>query len=167
MDWKKEEGCFLDGFGTVHYGKNILERKRGLLMFLANLSHTLLRLCEVRQLSYADAAALCGLSTRYFGAIVCRRTGPTIRTLEKLCSGFGVTPNALLLAQNEQGQLAYRSPMCVIAVRSYRSYPADNGYPICPRCDASLDREYQQYCDRCGQCLDWSAFARDEILLAK
>lgn len=28
-------------------------------------------------------------------------------------------------------------------------------YPICPRCNSSLDREYQNYCDRCGQALDW------------
>ena len=28
-------------------------------------------------------------------------------------------------------------------------------YPICPRCDCTLDREYMCYCDRCGQCLSW------------
>ena len=134
-------------------------------MFLANLSNTLLRLCEQQKLSYADAASLCGLSTRYFGAIVCQRTRPSIRTLEKLCGGFGVTPNALLLAQNEQNQLAYRSPMRITAVRSYKSFPADNGYPVCPRCNSSMDREYQKYCDRCGQCLDWSAYAVDDVLL--
>ena len=31
-------------------------------------------------------------------------------------------------------------------------------YPICPRCSSSLDREYQNYCDRCGQKLDWKFF---------
>ena len=28
-------------------------------------------------------------------------------------------------------------------------------YPICPRCDCTLDREYANYCDRCGQHLSW------------
>ena len=134
-------------------------------MFLANLSDALLRLCERQELSYADAASLCGLSSRYLGAIICRRTRPSIRTLEKLCSGFGVTPNELLLAQNEQPELAYRAPMRITVVRSYRSFPANDSYPVCPRCDSTLDREYPRYCDRCGQYLDWSAFAMDEILL--
>lgn len=82
-----------------------------------------------------------------------------------MCSGFGVTPNALLLSQDEPGQLAYRSPMCVTAVRGYRRIPTDSGYPVCPRCNSTLEREYQSYCDRCGQCLDLSAYAMDEVLL--
>ncbi|MCD8342517.1 MAG: hypothetical protein LUC87_10325 [Clostridiales bacterium] len=28
-------------------------------------------------------------------------------------------------------------------------------YCICPRCGAVLEREYQGYCDGCGQRLDW------------
>ena len=150
---------------VVNYVKNILARKCGLLMFLANLSDALLRLCEQWNLSYADAASMCGLSGRYFGAMICRRTRPSIWTLEKLCSGFGVTPNELLLTQNEQEELAYRSPMRINAVRGYRSFPADDSYPVCPRCDSTLDREYQKFCDRCGQYLDWSAYATDEVLL--
>ena len=134
-------------------------------MFLANLSDALLRLCEQWNLSYADAASMCGLSGRYFGAMICRRTRPSIWTLEKLCSGFGMTPNELLLAQDEQKELSYRSPMRINAVRSHRSFPADDSYPVCPRCDSTLDREYQKFCDRCGQYLDWSAYATDEVLL--
>lgn len=37
-------------------------------------------------------------------------------------------------------------------------------YPVCPRCKCSLDREYMNFCDRCGQKLDWSLFSFGEIL---
>lgn len=38
-----------------------------------------------------------------------------------------------------------------------------NGYSICPKCGYALEREYQQYCDQCGQLLGWNKFSRDEI----
>ena len=28
-------------------------------------------------------------------------------------------------------------------------------YPICPRCDCTIDRAYMNFCDRCGQRLGW------------
>lgn len=28
-------------------------------------------------------------------------------------------------------------------------------YPVCPGCRMTIDREYQSYCDRCGQKLVW------------
>ena len=31
-----------------------------------------------------------------------------------------------------------------------------NSYSVCPRCKATMEREYQTFCDRCGQRLDWS-----------
>ena len=30
-----------------------------------------------------------------------------------------------------------------------------DGYPVCPRCTETLDREYMAYSDRCGQHLNW------------
>lgn len=33
--------------------------------------------------------------------------------------------------------------------------PGGTRYYICPRCHIPLDREYQAYCDRCGQHLGW------------
>ena len=43
--------------------------------------------------------------------------------------------------------LLYRLPMCVKEFR--------RGFPVCPRCKRTIEREYQAYCDRCGQCLKW------------
>ena len=33
-----------------------------------------------------------------------------------------------------------------------------DSYPICPRCDCTVDREYMNFCDRCGQRLGWEFF---------
>lgn len=49
--------------------------------------------------------------------------------------------------------VTYRMPMPVLRVRKRMN---GDTYPLCPRCDASIDREYMRYCDRCGQSLDWS-----------
>lgn len=47
----------------------------------------------------------------------------------------------------------YRLPRTVTAVRIYRD---ENIFSICLRCDICIEREYQGYCHRCRQCLDWS-----------
>ena len=47
----------------------------------------------------------------------------------------------------------YRLPKTVMAVRIYRD---KNIFSVCPRCDVCIEREYQGYCHRCGQHLDWS-----------
>ena len=49
----------------------------------------------------------------------------------------------------------YRLPRTrtVTAVRIYRD---KNIFSVCPRCDVCIEREYQGYCHRCGQYLDWS-----------
>lgn len=47
----------------------------------------------------------------------------------------------------------YRLPKTVTTVRIYRD---ESMFSVCPRCDVCIEREYQGYCHRCGQCLDWS-----------
>ena len=37
-------------------------------------------------------------------------------------------------------------------------------YPICPCCRLTLDREYQHFCDRCGQELDWKDYSNAIII---
>lgn len=49
--------------------------------------------------------------------------------------------------------LAFRFPM---AISEYRQFGDRDIYWRCPRCHSTLERDYQSYCDRCGQCLDWS-----------
>lgn len=49
-------------------------------------------------------------------------------------------------------ELSYRWPLAVTQVRQYAN---GESFCVCPRCRASLDREYTAYCDRCGQKLSW------------
>lgn len=53
--------------------------------------------------------------------------------------------------------LSYRIPMSVSDVAQF---PGNNFYPRCPRCLLTMEREYQSYCDRCGQALNWKGYAK-------
>ena len=41
-----------------------------------------------------------------------------------------------------------------------------DSYPICPRCDCTVDREYMRFCDRCGQHLNWDFFDHATVIRA-
>ena len=60
--------------------------------------------------------------------------------------------------------IKYRIPLSVTEVIRF-----SNGYafPVCPRCKITLEREYQSYCDRCGQCLDWNDFENAKVIELK
>lgn len=57
------------------------------------------------------------------------------------------------LSPDLKEQLSFRVSMTVdsVVVYSIGSHP----YPVCPRCNAPIDRYYMDYCDRCGQFLSW------------
>ena len=59
-------------------------------------------------------------------------------------------------------ELRYRRRMEVKHV--YFSTSMHSCYPICPACDVPMEREYQNYCDRCGQCLGWRDFDRSVMI---
>ncbi len=52
-------------------------------------------------------------------------------------------------------ELDYRIPRRVTAIRKISQYYA----PVCPKCNCTMAREYQSYCDRCGQALRWRGFS--------
>lgn len=54
----------------------------------------------------------------------------------------------------------YRWPMQVKAVCSYK--PGAE-FPKCPRCGTTMEREYQLFCNHCGQRLNWSKFDDVEV----
>lgn len=134
-------------------------------MFLDNLSSSVLRFCDENRLSYESASERCCLSSRYFGDIARGKTAPSILTLEKLCTGFQRTPNELLIPASIRTGDSFREPMLVTHIRCYRSIHGLTGFPVCPKCTITLEREYQAYCDRCGQCLDWSCLQKATIIL--
>lgn len=46
----------------------------------------------------------------------------------------------------------YRIPLTVTEIHIYRDR---SSYPLRPRCKSTMEREYQRFCDRCGQRLSW------------
>lgn len=48
---------------------------------------------------------------------------------------------------------SYRIPK---TVKKICVYPDNCFFGVCPRCNNSIDREYQTFCNCCGQRLDWS-----------
>ena len=50
-------------------------------------------------------------------------------------------------------ELSYRSPLEVCETVYYRKLNVY--FALCPRCKVTIEREYQAFCDRCGQCLSW------------
>ena len=136
-------------------------------MFLDNLSANLLHICETRQLSYEAASEQCHLRPRYFDSIVRGQAAPTVLTLEKLCMGLDLTPNDLLISIDLMKEMDFREPMNVTHIRCFRE-PCPCGYtsfPVCPRCNTALEREYQSYCDHCGQRLNWKSFSKATVIL--
>ena len=59
--------------------------------------------------------------------------------------------------------VSFRRPMSIREIKCLRNGDA---YPVCPRCHITMEREYQNFCDRCGQALDWDAFEGALIVLA-
>ena len=99
-------------------------------MFLDNLSTSVLKLCDTRKLSYEAASERCDLSSRYFADIARGKTAPTILTLEKLCVGFALTPNDLLIPSELWREMAFREPMPVTHIRCFRYLSGVTGFPF-------------------------------------
>lgn len=134
-------------------------------MFSDNLSTSILKLCDSCKLSYEAASEQCELSSRYFGDIARGKTAPTILTLEKLCIGFGLTPNDLLLPSAIWQEMSFRQPMPVTQIRCFHRSCGTTSFPVCPQCGVTTEREYQSFCDRFGQCLTWKGFSKATIIL--
>ena len=135
-------------------------------MFLDSLSTSLLQICDAEHLSYKQAAERCDCSSKHFANIVRRRTYPSLKVFENICSGFNQTPDRLLgIATAQSEELSFRFPKPVTELHAFRLTDGVNTFPSCPRCHCTLERDFQSYCDRCGQCLDWSDFHRASVIL--
>lgn len=133
-------------------------------MFLDTLSAVILRLCDLYNWSLDDAATKCDIDPIQFWHITQRKWVPTINTLELLCAGFQVSPNDLLVAPAPVQELSFRIPMNVTQCLGRRVGSSYTVYPLCPQCGCSFEREFQSFCDRCGQRLCWRGYSRVEIV---
>lgn len=66
------------------------------------------------------------------------------------------------IVERLMGSASYRIPMNVSEVYMFRN---GSSYSVCPRCKHTMEREYQSYCDRCGQALNWEDFEKSLIIL--
>lgn len=63
--------------------------------------------------------------------------------------------------------LSYQTPAKLEKKISFPSQYYRNSYSysyLCPRCDITIDREFQKYCDRCGQKLDWIGYRKAKLI---
>lgn len=42
-----------------------------------------------------------------------------------------------------------------------------SGYSVCPACGYAMEREYQNYCEVCGQHLAWNQFRRNNVTIQR
>ncbi|MCD7768930.1 MAG: helix-turn-helix domain-containing protein [Oscillospiraceae bacterium] len=147
--------------------KTLLYKKRVFVMFSDKLSAAILQLCDAHKWSYEVASEHCMLSSRYFGDIARGKAVPSINTLEKLCIGFHLLPNDILVEPMASQELVFRIPLEVSECIGYQGLYGFTTYPICPQCQHSFDREYQEFCDRCGQRLCWRRYPGARIIFPK
>lgn len=69
--------------------------------------------------------------------------------------------------------VSYRIPRQVTKCRTYRKGKQSTCYPVCPRCNIGMEREYMAFCDRCRQRLardrfpEWSGFCQPLLFSCK
>ena len=64
----------------------------------------------------------------------------------------------------EATELTYRQPKEVTKIILFEN---DDCFPVCPRCNISLEREYMNYCDYCGQRLEWNNYSAAVLITDK
>ena len=134
-------------------------------MFLENLSVSILQICEAEKINYEKASERCNLSSRYFGDIIRKQSTPSILSLEKICTGFELTPNDLLIPSPVQQELSFREPMNVNNMIRHQNSKEITYYPICPRCDISFEHDFQNFCSNCGQKFSWENYPNNAIII--
>lgn len=57
--------------------------------------------------------------------------------------------------------LSYRTPMKVCNVCVHHD---DTAFAVCPRCDSCMEYDYQNFCNCCGQALNWRGYSKACVL---
>lgn len=144
-------------------------------MSSGKLSVSLLKSCNVECMNYEQVSEQCDCSTKLFLDVVHMRTRLTLDAFEKICFCYGFHRTQESLSEIDpsrwKDEVCFRIPMpvkeiCVFPRSSCIDIDADtmDAFPVCPRCGFTLEREYQAYCDRCGQCLSWNDFQNATVI---
>lgn len=86
-----------------------------------------------------------------------------IKGKARIHTGQAETPTQTRKKSRRIPAILYRLPFLVTKVLVL---PHGDSYPICPRCDSTVDREYMCYCDRCGQHLNWELYEHATVIPA-
>lgn len=123
------------------------------MVFLKNLASSVKRLCKTYHLTQERAAERCQISSRHLNYILHGKITPSITVLEKICMGFEITPNELLLLQESDGELC--KPRSVIHIYRDQGSSKPISIPVCPTCKFMLENDNPSVCPHCGQPLSW------------
>lgn len=72
------------------------------------------------------------------------------------CSDIPPESTTKLLLRNK--------PLLVSQAMAFTSPAGLTTFPVCPACMATLEREGQNFCDHCGQRLDWRWYKHAQII---
>ena len=75
---------------------------------------------------------------------------------------FQIRPSSYCVIFDILCSLTYRMHMHVTKVRIYKDR---NMFAVCPRCNSSVEFEYQRYCSSYGQHLEWTKLEEAEETL--
>ena len=132
---------------------------------LDNLSQTILQICDQAALPPEFVTQLLSLVSKRCPTAEAQKALLALMESERLgawldMAAAGPEPNARPLS-------IYRQPLAITEIRVYRGGTGITAFPVCPRCGVTLEREYQRFCDRCGQLLEWRSYGRAAIVLGR
>lgn len=134
-------------------------------MFSKNLSTSILSICDSRKLSYKP---LLGYVISAQGTLAPLPGGKRLPLSIPWKSSALVLTQCLMNCMDFSTSYDEVSFRIAIQVRHYRRYPLFNRsyttFPVCPRCQCSLEREEQSFCLNCGQKLGWD-FSHHAVLI--
>jgi DNA-binding XRE family transcriptional regulator len=103
------------------------------------------------------------MAVSYLRSIEHGTANPTIDALDRLARVLNVSIESIIdLSGETKDAESYREPMPVAEVLVLPHVVG--GFSVCPRCRTTMEREFQSYCDRCGQRLSWDDLHHAKVI---
>ncbi len=122
-------------------------------MFKKELSNQLLKIINDKNLTVSSLASLSHISREYLTNVISEKHSISIDVLENLCSALETSPDELLLSEKSKSPEKSKAMQVNTILSDEATY-----YPLCPDCNKPLIKEYQAFCDNCGQRLSWKEY---------
>ena len=132
-------------------------------MFTKEFATKLLKIIDERNMTLESVADAAKLSSRFISNIITGRQKPTLDSFEKICSALQLEPNDLLISDKSK-QPEKSKPMAVTKIFCRDRSNAYTYRAVCPSCNRPLSSDWQSYCDRCGQRLNWEQYSKADLV---